>query len=213
MWIPKHHDPWIRHDVAGQQREEVQGTLPLAGTGADTAKMEIQQMMFVAGEIAEPLLETTGLVEDIVRDQVIEMVASPQREHPILTGKIVQATSQAARRGSKSISVDDLIFLIRHDRAKVNRLRTYLSWKDVRKKAREDGKDDGQDVEVEDLAQGPEGAMKARKKARVRLPWDVSNMFSETIPDGDSDEDEEAIEANAADLERLKVPSPGSNDR
>ena len=101
--------------------------------------------------------------------------------------------------------MDDLIFLIRHDRAKVNRLRTYLSWKDVRKKAREDGKDDGQDVEVEDLAQGPEGAMKTRKKARVRLPWDVSNMFPEAIPEGDSDEDEEAVEANAADLERLKV--------
>lgn len=31
-------------------------------------------MMFVAGEVAEPLAETTGLVEDIVRDQVIEMV-------------------------------------------------------------------------------------------------------------------------------------------
>jgi len=75
----------------------------------------------------------------------------------------------------------------------------------VRKKAREDGKDDGQDVEVEDLAQGAEGAMKPRKKARVRLPWDVSNMFPEAIPEGDSDEDEEAVEANAADLERLKV--------
>lgn len=75
----------------------------------------------------------------------------------------------------------------------------------MRKKAREDGKDDGADAEVEDLAQGPEGAMKARKKARVRLPWDVSNMFPETIPEGDSDEDEEAVEANAADLQRLKV--------
>lgn len=30
-------------------------------------------------------------------------------------------------------------------------------------------------------------------------------MFPEPIPDGDSDEDEEAVEANAADLERLKV--------
>jgi hypothetical protein len=34
-------------------------------------------MMFVAGEVAEPLTETTGLVEDIVRDQVIEMVNHP----------------------------------------------------------------------------------------------------------------------------------------
>jgi hypothetical protein len=161
-------------------------------------------MMFVSGEVAEPLSETTGLVEDIVRAQVVEMVLALQTCQLTLS-QIVQATAQAARRSSKSISVDDLIFLIRHDRAKVNRLRTYLSWKDVRKKAREDGKDDGQDVEVEDLAQGPEGAMKTRKKARVRLPWDVSNMFPEAIPEGDSDDDEEAVEANAADLVRLKV--------
>jgi hypothetical protein len=35
-------------------------------------------MMFVSGEVAEPLSETTGLVEDIVRAQVVEMVPSPQ---------------------------------------------------------------------------------------------------------------------------------------
>ena len=85
-------------------------------------------MMFVSGEVAEPLSETTGLVEDIVRAQVIEMVLSLQTCQLTLS-QIVQATAQAARRSSKSISVDDLIFLIRHDRAKVNRLRTYLSWK------------------------------------------------------------------------------------
>jgi transcription initiation protein SPT3 len=33
-------------------------------------------MMFVSGEVAEPLPETTGLVEDIVRAQVVEMVQS-----------------------------------------------------------------------------------------------------------------------------------------
>jgi len=46
--------------------------------------------MFVAGEVAEPLAETTGLVEDIVRDQVIEMVTlrlrdKQARDVPILT--------------------------------------------------------------------------------------------------------------------------------
>jgi hypothetical protein len=39
--------------------------------------IEIQQMMFVSGEVAEPLSETTGLVEDIVRAQVVEMVKLP----------------------------------------------------------------------------------------------------------------------------------------
>lgn len=32
------------------------------------------QMMFVSGETAEPSTETTGLIEEIVRAQVIDMV-------------------------------------------------------------------------------------------------------------------------------------------
>lgn len=43
----------------------------------------------------------------------------------------------ALRRSSRTLAPEDLIFLIRHDRAKVNRLRTYLSWKDVRKNAKD----------------------------------------------------------------------------
>ena len=47
------------------------------------------------------------------------------------------------------MSAEDLIFLIRHDRAKVNRLRTYLSWKDVRKHAKDSGGDAGAGVDAE----------------------------------------------------------------
>jgi hypothetical protein len=36
---------------------------------------EIQQMMFVFGEVSDPLQESTLLVEDIVRSQVIEIVS------------------------------------------------------------------------------------------------------------------------------------------
>lgn len=34
------------------------------------------QMMFVSGETAEPSVETTSLIEEIVRQQVIEIVSS-----------------------------------------------------------------------------------------------------------------------------------------
>lgn len=34
-------------------------------------------MMFVSGETAEPSVETTTLIEEIVRQQVIEIVRSP----------------------------------------------------------------------------------------------------------------------------------------
>jgi transcription initiation protein SPT3 len=40
-------------------------------------KVEIQQMMFVSGETGEPTPETTGVIEEMVRGQVIEMVSSP----------------------------------------------------------------------------------------------------------------------------------------
>jgi Transcription initiation factor IID, 18kD subunit len=36
----------------------------------------LSQMMFVSGETAEPSAETTGLIEEIVRQQVVEMVST-----------------------------------------------------------------------------------------------------------------------------------------
>ena len=36
----------------------------------------IQQMMFVSGETAEPSAETTWMIEEVVREQVVEMVRS-----------------------------------------------------------------------------------------------------------------------------------------
>lgn len=150
-------------------------------------RSEISQMMFVIGD-SEPMMETTTLVEEIVRSQVVEM--------------LIQATSQASKRGSKSISVEDLIFLIRHDKAKVNRLRTYLSWKDVRKNAKDtDGGADGTEL-LEDGAQ-PEAKLKY-KKAKVGLPWDLNSMFSEQVPEREDEEDEEETEANFATMQRLK---------
>jgi hypothetical protein len=40
-------------------------------------RQEIQQMMYVSGETAEASSETTGMIEEIVRQQVIEMVCHP----------------------------------------------------------------------------------------------------------------------------------------
>lgn len=43
----------------------------------------IEQMMFVSGETAEPSPDTTGMIEEIVRQQVIEMVSlSPSSNVP-----------------------------------------------------------------------------------------------------------------------------------
>jgi hypothetical protein len=55
-------------------------TAPASGSNSNSSRRyryatEIQQMMFVFGEVADALPETTALVEDIVRSQVIEIVS------------------------------------------------------------------------------------------------------------------------------------------
>ena len=42
---------------------------------------EISQMMFVFGEVQDPMPETVNLVEDIVRSQIIELVSLSGRGH------------------------------------------------------------------------------------------------------------------------------------
>ena len=164
-------------------------------------RIEIQQMMFVSGETGEPSPETTLLIEEIVRSQVIEM--------------LIQCTTLAHRRGSRTISTDDLIFLIRHDKAKVSRLRTYLSWKDVRKTAKENDKDGGAgdagiDLLVDEttaapgVVPAPDAVGKRQKKSKIGLPWEVASYFSEQPPEREDDEDEDEVEANFATLQRLK---------
>lgn len=165
-------------------------------------------MMFVSGETGDVSPETTSMIEGIVQQQVWEMLR--------------RASELAARRGVRTISTDDLIFLIRHDKAKVSRLRTFLSWKDVRKSAKDSdekggaGGGDGGGVEDFDLAAtndptlgtaGPSvgtRTSKSNKKAKVGLPWDVSSFYSEQVPERDDEEDEEEEEMNAATLQRLK---------
>ncbi|KAK3207900.1 hypothetical protein GRF29_96g794029 [Pseudopithomyces chartarum] len=160
------------------------------------------QMMFVSGETGDPSPETTTLIESIVQDQVQHMLR--------------ECTTLATRRGSKSIGTDDLFMLIRHDRAKISRLRHFLQWKDVRKSVKDSddkGGDAGADVAAGDV-EGVEGAVgggpvvqgegKKAKRAKVDLVWDVQSFFAENPPLMDDVEDEEEEEMNFATLQRLK---------
>ncbi|KAJ5147069.1 hypothetical protein N7476_001405 [Penicillium atrosanguineum] len=158
----------------------------------------IRQMMFVSGETAEPSIESTTLIEDITRQQVIEI--------------LTRSTALATRRGSRSISTDDLIFLIRHDKAKVSRLRTFLSWKDVRKNVKDSddkGGGDAADFAAADdaagVVAGPQdvAAKPKNKRAKVGLAWDPNSFFSIQVPEREDEEDEEEEEQNYATLQRL----------
>ncbi|KAI1103985.1 TFIID-18kDa-domain-containing protein [Jackrogersella minutella] len=162
-------------------------------------RQEIQQMMYVSGETGEPSVETTAMIEEIVRQQVIEMLRN--------------CTELAARRGSRSITINDLIFQIRDDAPKVSRLRTFLSWKDVRKSAKDSDEKGGEaDIGVADdpgagvMPGGPavEEAAKKNKKAKVKLPWEPSSYYSQEVPERDDEEDEEEEEMNHITLQRLR---------
>ncbi|OCK79394.1 TFIID-18kDa-domain-containing protein [Lepidopterella palustris CBS 459.81] len=175
---------------------------------ADKDKMakyrtEIQQMMFVSGETGEPSAETTTLIESIVQQQVQEMLR--------------ECTALATRRGSRSISTDDLMMLIRHDKAKISRLRHFLQWKDVRRSVKDNSDDKGGDAGADigageaDLATGIVAGSgpavetgKKAKRAKVDLVWDVQSFFNENVPARDDVEDEEEEEMNYATLQRLK---------
>ncbi|KAK6220445.1 spt3 [Colletotrichum tabaci] len=156
------------------------------------------KMMYVSGETAEPSVETTSMIEDIVRQQVIELLRN--------------CTELAARRGARAITINDLIFQIRHDQAKVSRLRTFLSWKDVRKNVK-DSDDKGGEADLgagEDPVGGvvPGGpvddATKKNKKAKVGLPWEPLSFYSQEVPERDDEEDEEEEEMNFITLQRLR---------
>jgi transcription initiation protein SPT3 len=167
--------------------------------------------MFVFGEVQEPLPETVKLVEDVVRGQVIEIVRLTRHLKQIRSLLGMEADIQVTRarllthlRSSRFLSAEDLIFLIREDRSKVNRLRTYLSWKDVRKKAKEDV-----DEEIEDT---DKSTLKTRK-TMVKLPWEVMTPFSDflkTLPtsmnkDEEDDDDDDEIQAHHDSMQRLRV--------
>ncbi|GHJ83977.1 hypothetical protein NliqN6_0379 [Naganishia liquefaciens] len=159
---------------------------------------EISQMIYVFCEIQEPVVETVHLIEDIVRGQLIEL--------------ITRARLTSHLRASRYLAPEDLIFLIRDDRAKVNRLRTYLSWKEVRKNAKKDDQAarGGADIEVEDLDDVVE--KKQPKKQVIKLPWELITPFQDllrnlpnwTTSNEDEDNDDEELEAYEDSIQRLR---------
>ena len=92
------------------------------------------------------------------------------------------------------------------------RLKTFLSWKDVRKNAKESDDKGGADAadfagadDVGGIVAGPQDVTSKpkTKRAKIRLAWDVNSFYSVQVPDREDDEDEEEEEQNYATLQRL----------
>jgi transcription initiation protein SPT3 len=190
-------------------------------------------------EIQEPVAETVRLIEDIVRGQLIELVSPPFPSSLLIPMLITPPQITRARltshlRASRYLAPEDLIFLIRDDRAKVNRLRTYLSWKEVRKNAKKDDQAarGGADIEVEDLDDvvgtsplyllrvamtnaGLDVEKKQPKKQVIKLPWELITPFQDLLRNlpnwstskmqDEEDNDDEELEAYEDSIQRLRV--------
>lgn len=158
-------------------------------------KQEIQQMMYIAGETQDTSDETTTLIESIIHGQVVHMLTT--------------ANDLALRRGARLFTVADLIFQFRHDTPRVDRLRTFLTWKAIRKTVKDaDDKDAlaaaDDEPDVDDTAGAGAGAIKAIPA--VHLPWDLASFFAEQPPDSDDAATATAADAltSGASLEKLR---------
>ncbi|XP_062303618.1 transcription initiation protein SPT3 homolog isoform X1 [Osmerus eperlanus] len=81
---------------------------------------ELQSMMFALGDARRPLHDTAALVEDIVHTQLINLLQ--------------QACEGAVLRGSRVISAEDILFVMRKDKRKLARLLRYMQFRDYKSK-------------------------------------------------------------------------------
>lgn len=94
----------------------------------------------------------------------------------------------------------------------MSRLRTFLSWKDVRKNVKDSdekgGEPDlggGEDPVGGVVPGGPvDDTAKKNKKAKVGLPWEPSSFYSVEVPEREDEDDEEEEEMNHITLQRLR---------
>ena len=150
---------------------------------------EIVQMVYVFGEVRDPLPVVTKLIEDMVRYHLMEIV--------------MLANEASRQRTSRYIGIEDIIFVIKHDKTKVARIKTYLSYKDVRKNAKED---EDAEVEEEDIDE-----MKNTGKATVRLPWEYIEGFTDLLEDEEVEDQNDKIATNE-DNQRLKQADEKTRD-
>ncbi|XP_072292725.1 transcription initiation protein SPT3 homolog isoform X2 [Eucyclogobius newberryi] len=111
---------------------------------------ELQSMMFALGDARRPLQETAALMEDIVHSQLITLLHL--------------ASEAATLRGSRVISAEDIIFVMRRDKGKVARLLKYLQFRDYKSKLLKTLED-----EEPQLESG--GAQRRQRLAQDYLQW------------------------------------------
>lgn len=119
---------------------------------------ELQSMMFALGDARRPLQETAALMEDVVHSQLINLLH--------------QASDAANLRGSRVISVEDIMFVMRRDKRKVARLLKYLQFRDYKSKLLKSLEDDDQQPDSDRWGSSSSGGGQRRQRlAQDYLLW------------------------------------------
>lgn len=148
-------------------------------TGNLAYQPSYEQMMFVAGERGDPSIESTTIVENIVRDQTILMVRSRHIKHlESTTAYLVQITMAgelAARRGQARFTTNDILFQVRHGPGRLAKLRNHIRWKEIRKKAKaqDEGAADDIESDEEDILGEDEDGGKSPPYQPWMMAWAV----------------------------------------
>ncbi|GAA5941830.1 transcriptional regulator SPT3 [Sporobolomyces koalae] len=85
---------------------------------------EISQMLYVFTMIDNPASAVVQFIQDVVRHELVHLVMQARLQ------------SSRVRPVAQGIQVEDMLFLVRNDVAKLQRLESYLGWKDVRKRTK-----------------------------------------------------------------------------
>ncbi|XP_053793686.1 transcription initiation protein SPT3 homolog isoform X2 [Vidua chalybeata] len=166
-----------------------------SGRKSTSFTLELQSMMFSLGDARRPLHETAILVEDIVHTQLINLTpGSVSWQWFGLTGLTVcqslsssypvrgctslnyqallqQAAEVSQMRGSRVISAEDLLFLMRKDKKKLRRLLKYMFFRDYKSKI-------VKGIEEDDLLEDKFNSNNTNK--RQKLAQDFLNSIDQT---------------------------------
>ncbi|XP_056148036.1 transcription initiation protein SPT3 homolog [Lampris incognitus] len=148
---------------------------------------ELQGMMFALGDACRPLHETAALVEDIVHTQLITMLQ--------------QACEGAVLRGSRVISTEDILFLMRRDKGKMSRLLKYLQFRDYKSKLLKTIEDDDSQQDMDRWGGAAGSSQRRQRLAQDFLMW--MDQTGELLSLADRQETDPIKQERLERLERL----------
>lgn len=90
---------------------------------------EIRRMMHAFGDVRQPLIESASMIQSIVRHQMTMLLLEAQH-----VAQMSHSESLSNPPPRTHISVEDFIFLLKHDRHRLAKLIRYLKFKDMKLK-------------------------------------------------------------------------------